>query len=145
MIKIMVPNKKQQGFTLVELMIVIAIIAILAAIMVPNFIRARANSQKSACESNLKNFSTALEMYAVDNDGHYPPSNLSTLKPKYLKELPECPAAGFSTYSYESVSRPSSPEDGYTVFCKGDYHKAAGLQMNYPLIGSHEGRVIEEP
>ena len=62
----------RKGFTLIELMIVIAIIAILAAILVPNFVRARAQGQLTACKSNLKNVGTALEMYAVDHNGRYP-------------------------------------------------------------------------
>jgi type IV pilus assembly protein PilA len=50
----------QKGFTLIELMIVIAIIAILAAILIPNFLHARAESKTSACEGNLKQLATAL-------------------------------------------------------------------------------------
>jgi type II secretory pathway pseudopilin PulG len=54
-------------------MIVIAIIAILAAILIPNFLHARAESQTAACEGNEKQIATALEEYAVDF-GTYPPS-----------------------------------------------------------------------
>ena len=57
----------RKGFTLIELMIVIAIIAILAAILVPNFIRARAQGQVTSCKSNLKNIGTACEMYATES------------------------------------------------------------------------------
>ena len=67
----------RKGFTLIELMIVIAIIAILAAILVPNFIRARAQSQLTSCKSNLKNIGTALEMYFTDHNGQYPHSDVS--------------------------------------------------------------------
>ena len=65
-------RKRKKGFTLIELMIVIAIIAILAAVLVPNFMRAREASRLTACKSNLKNISTAVETYSNDWDGLYP-------------------------------------------------------------------------
>ena len=68
-------SRKRSGFTLIELMIVIAIIAILAAILVPNFVRARAQGHLTACKSNLKNIGTALEMYSTDHAGRYPLTN----------------------------------------------------------------------
>jgi prepilin-type N-terminal cleavage/methylation domain-containing protein len=61
----------RRAFTLIELMIVIAIIAILAAILIPNFLHARAESVTSACEGNEKQIATAEEEYAVDNGGAY--------------------------------------------------------------------------
>jgi len=64
------PNA-QRGFTLIELMVVIAIIAILAAILIPNFMHARAESQTTACEANEKQIATAVEEYAVDHGGSY--------------------------------------------------------------------------
>jgi prepilin-type N-terminal cleavage/methylation domain-containing protein len=51
-------KRRKKGFTLIELMIVIAIIAILAAVLVPNFMRAREASRLTACKSNLKSLST---------------------------------------------------------------------------------------
>lgn len=64
-------TRKQKGFTLIELMIVIAIIAILAAILIPNFLHARSEAQTSGCEGNEKQIATALEEYAVDHNGTY--------------------------------------------------------------------------
>ncbi len=77
----------QKGFTLIELMIVIAIIAILAAILIPNFIHARAESQTAACEGNEKQIATAMEEYAVDNNGTY----TATLPTLYLAVTPKDP------------------------------------------------------
>src|SRR5580700_11843791 len=60
-----------RAFTLIELMVVIAIIAILAAILIPNFMHARAESLTTACEANEKQIATAVEEYAVDHAGNY--------------------------------------------------------------------------
>lgn len=61
-----------RGFTLIELLVVIAIIAILAAILFPVFAQAREAARKSACQSNMKQMGTAVQMYNQDFDGVYP-------------------------------------------------------------------------
>ena len=60
------------GFTLVEMLVVVAIIAILASIMFPVFSRARAAARKTACASNLRQIGTAFELYVSDNDECFP-------------------------------------------------------------------------
>ncbi len=60
-------NKKEKGFTLIELMIVIAIIGILAAIAIPQFSAYRTRSYNSAAQADLRNAATAMEAYQVDN------------------------------------------------------------------------------
>jgi prepilin-type N-terminal cleavage/methylation domain-containing protein/prepilin-type processing-associated H-X9-DG protein len=58
------------GFTLIELLVVIAIIAILAAMLFPALQRAKRSAQSASCTSNLKQVGQALQMYAMNNDGH---------------------------------------------------------------------------
>jgi prepilin-type N-terminal cleavage/methylation domain-containing protein len=93
-------SKHQKGFTLIELMIVIAIIAILAAILIPNFLHARAESQTSACEGNEKQIATAEEEYAVDHNGAYVAGAVSStlLGTLYLGVTPTDPVNS-STYN----------------------------------------------
>jgi len=61
-------NKKRGGFTLVEIMIVVAIIALLAAIAVPGFLRARKRSQASRVINDLRLIDAAVDQYAIENN-----------------------------------------------------------------------------
>jgi len=57
---------KKQGFTLVEIMIVVAIIGLLAAIAIPNFVRARTTSQQNACINNLRLIDSSKQQWALE-------------------------------------------------------------------------------
>ena len=61
-------NKRRGGFTLVEIMIVVAIIALLAAIAVPGFLRARKRSQASRIINDLRLIDSAVDQYAIENN-----------------------------------------------------------------------------
>jgi prepilin-type N-terminal cleavage/methylation domain-containing protein len=61
-------NKRRGGFTLVEIMIVVAIIALLAAIAVPGFLRARKRSQASRILNDLRMIDAAVDQYAIENN-----------------------------------------------------------------------------
>jgi prepilin-type N-terminal cleavage/methylation domain-containing protein len=90
------------GFTLVEIMIVVAIIGLLVSIAVPNFVRARSTSQQNACINNLRQIDGAAQTWALEHQKTSSDTyTISVLKP-YLRldstgNLPGCPANG--TYS----------------------------------------------
>ena len=102
-------SSRKSGFTLVEIMIVVAIIGLLAAIAIPNFVKARTASQRNACIANLKQIDGAKATWALENkktvsdtpgDGDLFGASL------YIREKPDCPANG--TYTLAAVdSKPT--------------------------------------
>ena len=92
-------TKKNQGFTLVEIMIVVAIIGLLAAIAVPNFVQARNSARSNTCINNLRLIDSAKEQYAIENNIASGAATTTANCSPYLKNnvFPVCPAAGAYT------------------------------------------------
>lgn len=118
---------KKKGFTLIELMIVVAIIGILAAVAIPNMVYTKKKARLSACISNLKAIAGALDMYASDNRDHFPTGTDSTpaasgdilMSTGYTKAAVVCPVTE-ADYLYNGAWT----DDVYTVECAnpGDHY-----------------------
>jgi prepilin-type N-terminal cleavage/methylation domain-containing protein len=99
-------SARKSGFTLVEIMIVVAIIGLLAAIAIPNFVKARESSQKNACIANLKQIEGAKSNWCMEKKKSLTDTPTSTDlygTDKYIRQAPECPGGG--TYGIEQVDQ----------------------------------------
>lgn len=139
--------KKKIGFTLLELMIVIAIISLLAVALIPNFVNARNTAKLTACQSILKNISSVIEMYSNDNEGKYPATdftiNLSgNPLSEYIDKDYKCSVAK-EYYEYISSNNGSS----YFVYCPTYNstlkHKSRQGFINKVFFSPDKGIVIQ--
>ena len=93
-------NNGSSGFTLVEIMIVIAIIAMLCAIVIPNVLKSRTTSRATACINNLRQIDTAIQQFSVENGKHagdtitWPTDLTAYIKLNTQGSIPQCPAGG---------------------------------------------------
>jgi prepilin-type N-terminal cleavage/methylation domain-containing protein len=113
----------QTGFTLIEIMIVVAIIGVVSAIAVPNYVKARTSSQVKACIANLKQINGVKSQWAIENKKGDNDTPLTSDLTAYLQGgMPVCPANG--TYTIRRVA--SSPR--CSMYSAG--HTLANLDMD---------------
>ena len=108
-------NQKKQGFTLVEIMIVVMIIGLLAAIALPSFQRARNEAREKSCINNLRLIEAAKDQYAIENNLSAGDDVGNDEIGAYIKGgRPTCPAGGDAdTYTYGVVdTAPTCGNDG---------------------------------
>ena len=91
--------RNEQGFTLIELMVVVLIIGILVAVAVPVFVSASASAKERTCEANLRTMDGAIQTYGADKQAD--PTSLADLVPTYIKAVPTEPTGG--TYSFNAA------------------------------------------
>jgi prepilin-type N-terminal cleavage/methylation domain-containing protein len=102
-----IKSTRKAGFTLLEIMIVVAIIGMLAAIAIPNFVKARATSQANACINNLREIDTAANQFALEQHlttggaVNYPNDLTPYIKLNASSGIPPCPGGG--TYSDTAI------------------------------------------
>ncbi len=105
-------TSRKAGFTLVEIMIVVAIIGLLAAIAIPNFIKARTTAQSNACINNLRQIDGAIQQYALEyNQGVGSTITSGQLSPFLGRgtagSFPTCPAKGVYGSSFANNAAPT--------------------------------------
>ena len=100
-----IQTTRKAGFTLVEIMIVVAIIGLLAAIAIPNFVKARTTAQKNSCIANLKQIDGGVQQWALENKKTSTDTPGTTEVAAYLKgnAIPACPGGG--SYTINTVSQ----------------------------------------
>jgi len=96
---------KARAFTLIELLVVIAIIALLMALLLPALQRARKQARAAVCLTNLKQWGSALVLYAEDNEGRFPPFGAATL--------------WILSGRYVSATNPDEPKEFQPIKTKG--------------------------
>ena len=127
--------KLKKGFTLVEIMIVVAIIAILAAIAIPNFVKYRKESQQATCEQTRAQIVTAAENWASKPENATKTTvSMTDLAPTdgsgYFKNEPKCPSGGTYTIKKNETS------GAWECECSDSDHKvAAGAGAETPAGG----------
>jgi prepilin-type N-terminal cleavage/methylation domain-containing protein len=125
----------RKGFTFVELVVCLSLILIVTALLMPGFTRARARARGAACSSNLAQIGSALQLYAQDHDGRFPPDERtwSYQIQAYAKNtmIVQCPSEPEGLRKKYAVARGVTLPNG-TELLPGSYQYRAGLANDDP-------------
>jgi prepilin-type N-terminal cleavage/methylation domain-containing protein len=133
-------RRGQDGFTLIEVLTVVVIIAILASILLVTFLKARAQSTVAASKANMRNMASALETYFTDMDSY--PGVLGGLVPDYTRGIPDDPCTK-GTYTFD-VSMGGIPPTDYKLSVA--YPLTSPCRLVLPGISyTPAGGLVESP
>jgi len=116
------PHHDKGGFTLIEMMIVITVIAILVGVLLPSFRGPQDEASTQRARSELRTLATALESYYIHYSNAFPPAltNLTSATPRIIPRLPTDPFNGSNNYQYNTTS-------SYYVVWSYGLDRAAGI------------------
>lgn len=132
-------HKKKTGFTLTELMIIVAIIGILAAVAIPRYAQMLERAREGATKGNLSCIRTAVEIYYAKNEGQWPGLVGMAVFSEYLNPIPPAkarPLGNSSNITFDSTP-PSASGTGWrydstsgTVWCNSNENDGKGTSFS---------------
>lgn len=140
----------RRAFTLVELLVVVAVIGILAALLLPALARSKETTKRVTCAGNLRQLHLATTLYAGDNDGVFPARDLATPWPTQLKPFYQdlrlllCPS-DFQPLTNVAAEASAAPRS-YLINMFSDYFEGALSQADWKLFlkGRFPGSIRQE-
>ncbi len=134
-----------KGFTVIELLIALAIVAVIAAILFPVFAGVRERGRRTVCQSNLKQIALAMQQYVQDNSGTYPPSPYTWANAPYFysknADIFRCPDHPANEITDQFTLDPTKASGSYPVDYTYNMQRLTVFVPPFPaktVLGAHE-------